>query len=157
MDKLKSLLLPIALIFAAVAIFEFGARYGASNTRAAALTGQLVNFTQLYKQVQAHSDESSRVYLKAVLDNHILTGALVRKAWYLKLREEPRKSLNAALTEALAVRGDDVLVRFEAAQSSTVQGAAKLEPTRYEEVRAALLSALEELQKSPPVEQASQN
>lgn len=145
MDKVKALLLPLALVFAAIAIFEFGARYGASNTRAAALTGQLHNFTNLYIQVKARSDEHSKANLEAALDNHILTAALVRNAWYLKIREEPKKSLETALSQALATRGDDVLTRLEAAQASTEEGATKLSPARYAEVKTALESALEDL------------
>ena len=34
MDKIKNLLLPLALIFGAIAVFETGARYGATNMRA---------------------------------------------------------------------------------------------------------------------------
>ena len=153
MDKIKALLLPLALVFAAIAIFEFGARYGASNTRAAALTGQLNNFTNLYLQVQAHSDERSKANLEAVLDNHILTAALVRNAWYLKIREEPKKSLETALSQALSIRGDDVLKRFEEAQASTEEGAPRLSPSRYAEVRTALESALNELSKDAEPQQ----
>lgn len=151
MDKIKALLLPLALVFAAIAIFEFGARYGASNTRAAALTGQLNNFTNLYIQVKAHSDERSQANLEAVLDNHILTAALVRDAWYLKIREEPRKSLETALSQALATRGDDVLTRFVAAQASTEEGSSHLSPARYAEIKTALESALNDLGKPTEV------
>jgi hypothetical protein len=41
MVKLKNLLLPLALFFGAIAVFETGARYGASNMRAHAIASEL--------------------------------------------------------------------------------------------------------------------
>lgn len=150
MDKLKPILLPLALVFAAIAIFEFGARYGASNTRAAALTGQLNNFTNLYLQIRDRADEQSRVNLEAVLDNHIATAALVRGAWYLKLKEEPKKTLEAALTQAISLRGEGTMARFKAIQESTEEGVQKLPPARYAEIMTALQSAVDELGSQAP-------
>lgn len=149
MDKIKALLLPLALVFAAIAIFEFGARYGASNTRAAALTGQLNNFTNLYLQVEAYSDENSKANLGAVIDNHIMTASLVRGAWYLRIKQEPKKSLEKAISKALGIRGDGLLERLDALQSSTEENTPKLTENRYLEVRAALESALSDLTKEP--------
>jgi hypothetical protein len=145
MDKLKALLLPLALVFAAIAVFELGARYGASNTRAVALTGQLNNFVNLYKQVGSQADPRSKANLEAVIDNHILTGSLQRGAWYLKLRKEPKASLDTALAEALQLRGDAVIARFEAMQASKDENAPKLSSARIVEIRRALERARTEL------------
>jgi len=152
MDKIKSLLLPLALVFAAIAIFEFGARYGASNTRAVALTGQLNNFVNLYKQVGAQADERSKANLEAVIDNHIVTAALERDAWYLRLRNEPKASLEKALAEALFVRGDNVMARFDAIQASegNENDTPQLSPARLAEIRGALERARAELLKAAP-------
>ncbi|HKK17539.1 MAG TPA: hypothetical protein VJ952_02560 [Opitutales bacterium] len=144
MDKLKALLLPLALVFAAIAIFEFGARYGASNTRAVALTGQLNNFVNLYKQVGGRADGRSLGNLEAVIDNHIVTAALERDAWYLRFKDEPKASLEQALAEALAIRGEGVIARFEAMQASSEEDAPGLSPARMEEIRRALQSAQNE-------------
>lgn len=150
MERAKALLLPLALVFAAIAVFEFGARYGASNTRAIALTGQLNNFVHLYKQVGPHADEQSRANLEAVIDNHVVTAALERNAWYLRLKDEPKKSLEKALAEALAIRGDGVMQRFEAMQASTEEGAPKLSSARLAEIRSALQTAQNELSNPAP-------
>ena len=145
MDKVKALLLPLALVFAAIAIFEFGARYGASNTRAVALTGQLNNFVSLYRQVAANADDRSKANLEAVIDNHLVTAALERNAWYLRLKKEPKASLEKALSEALALRGDAVFARFETIQASSEEDAPKLNPARMDEIRRALQDAQDEL------------
>lgn len=150
MDKIKSLLLPLALVFAGIAIFELGARYGASNTRAIALTGQLNNFVNLYKQVGGHADTQSKANLEAVIDNHIVTAALEREAWYLRFKTEPKASLEKALAEALAIRGDAVITRFEALQASNGKEATKLSPTRLAEIRTALVSAQSDLLEAAP-------
>lgn len=145
MYKIKALLAPLALIFAAIAIFEFGARYGASNTRAAALTGQMNNFLNLYEQVKVHGDDRSKTNLEAVIDNHIMTTVLVRDAWYLRLKDEPKASLEEALTSALSIRGDAVNARLETIPDSTVEGAPSINPQRLAEIRAALERAQSEL------------
>lgn len=118
MAKLKGILLPLALVFAAIAIFEVGARYGAANTRAVALTGQLNNFTSLYKQVAPQADRRSLNNLEMVIDNHIVTAALQRGSWYLRLRAEPKAQLDQALGSALLLRGDGVKARFAALRDS---------------------------------------
>jgi hypothetical protein len=45
----------------------------------------------------------------------------------------------------LTARGDAVIERFDAMQTSTEEGAPKLSPARYNELRAALVSAQVEL------------
>lgn len=156
MDKIKALLLPLALVFAAIAVFELGARYGASNTRAIALTGQLNNFVNLYKQVGANADERSKANLEAVIDNHVVTAALERDAWYLRLKAEPKASLEKALADALMIRGDAVIARFEAMQASKEEDAPKLSPARFAEIRTALVSAQSDLLETA-LQQAPEN
>jgi hypothetical protein len=145
MEKIKALLLPLALIFAAIAIFEFGVRYGASNTRAIALAGQLNNSVNLYRQVAEHADERSRANLEAVIDNHVVTAALERGAWYLRLRDEPKASLDQALGKALFLRGDAVMARFETMTTSDEEGTPKLSSARLTEISTALERAQDEL------------
>lgn len=138
MDKIKAILVPLALVFAAIAVFELGARYGASNTRAFALAGQLNNFLNLYEQVGANADNRSKENLEAIIDNHTVTAALERGAWYLRLKTEPKASLEQALAEALTVRGDAVILRFEAMQAQADGGSPTLSPDRLVEIRTAL-------------------
>ena len=145
MEKFKAILLPLALVFAGIAIFEFGVRYGASNTRAVALTGQLNNFTGLYRQVAPHADERSRMNLEHIIDNHIMTAALERGAWYLRFRAEPKTSLENALAEALALRGDGLMLRIEALQNSPDEDGPRISPQRLTEIRTALERAQADL------------
>jgi len=159
MNKLKSFLLPLALVFGAIAVFEFGVRYGASNTRALAVAAQISSLTGLYQPVRPYADSASKQQLAAAVDNHIMTGALIRNAWYLKLRAEPKQTLDAALARALALRGDAVLTRLEAMQSASGDGPPPLSTAQYANIRTALTLAQNELVKpaaaSAPVEEAT--
>lgn len=148
MDKIKALLLPLALFFAAIAIFEFGARYGASNTRVFALAGQLQNYLNIYVQALPHMDEQSKNTLGAVIDNHIATASMRRQAWYLKLKEEPKATLDKVLAAALSVRGDDVLSHLDTTDASEAKP--KLDPVLLAEVRAAVADAKTELITNAP-------
>ncbi|MEO0508832.1 MAG: hypothetical protein AAF065_03100 [Verrucomicrobiota bacterium] len=148
MDKIRALLLPLALVFAAIAIFEFGARYGASNTRALAVAGQLQNFLNIYVQALPQMDEQSKFNLGVIIDNHIATAAIERNAWYLKFKDEPKASLEKVLAAALAVRGDDVLSHLD--KSEAKNNVPQLNPTRLAEVREAIEKAKTELVKSTP-------
>jgi len=150
MEKIKALLLPLALIFAAIAIFEFGARYGASNTRAAALAGQLNNFVNLYQQVGVHADERSRAHLEAVIDNHVLTAALERGAWHLRFKNEPKASLDQALAKALLLRGDGVMTRVEDMSAAQKDGSLTISLARLTALRSAVERAQDELITTAP-------
>ncbi|MFO8027306.1 MAG: hypothetical protein R6U56_06560 [Opitutales bacterium] len=151
MEKIKALLLPLALIFAAIFTFDLGARYGASNTRAVALTGQLNNYLNLYNQVGAQADARSKANLEAAIDNFVVTGALERDAWYLRFKDEPKASLEAALTKALSLRGDAVGQRFEALHDAEGgEGAQKLSDRRLAEIRTALERAQIDLLEAAP-------
>ena len=148
MNKFKSLLLPLALVFAALAIFEFGARYGASNTRALALAGQLQSYINMYVQALPHMDEKSESNLSAVIDNHIATAALERNAWYLKFRQEPKATLDKVLATALSVRGQNVLSHLNRVEAS--EEGPKLDAERVAEVRQAVQDAKAELITNAP-------
>ena len=64
MEKIKSLLLPLALIFSAIAVFEFGARYGATNMQAYAIAGELQFPLNIYAQNEADMDNRSKEYFE---------------------------------------------------------------------------------------------
>ena len=59
MNKLRTLLLPLALVFGAIAIFETGARYGATNMRAYAISQQLHSLTQIRISIQNEENENT--------------------------------------------------------------------------------------------------
>ena len=50
MEKVKALLLPLALVFAAIAVFETGVRYGSTNMRAYAIASELQLPLSIYVQ-----------------------------------------------------------------------------------------------------------
>ena len=56
MDKLKKLLLPLALIFGAIAVFDTGARYGAINMRVHAIASELQLPLSIYIAGQSTMD-----------------------------------------------------------------------------------------------------
>jgi hypothetical protein len=63
MEKIKSLLLPLALIFSAIAVFEFGARYGATNMQAYAIASELQFPLNIYAQNEArYGQQLQRVF-----------------------------------------------------------------------------------------------
>lgn len=115
MDKLKSLLLPLALVFAAIAVFETGARYGASNMRAHAIAGELVFPLTVYVQGKDSMNTESRENIAAVIDNGIAAGSMHRQLWYLQ--KDSKDALDKVLAYAFSVRGDGVLERLTQAQA----------------------------------------
>ncbi|HBR95667.1 MAG TPA: hypothetical protein DEA90_16035 [Opitutae bacterium] len=116
MDKIKSLLLPLALVFAGIAIFEFGARYGATNMRAYAIASELQFPLNIYEQAVSSMDAGSKETFAAMIDNGIAVGALHRKVWYLK--KDARSKLDTVLARALSTRGEAVCERFASMQAS---------------------------------------
>jgi hypothetical protein len=119
MEKIKSLLLPLALVFAAISIFEFGARYGATNMRAHAIASELQFPLSIYAQAEANMDPSSREIFSQLIDNGIAAGAMHRQVWYLD--KKARAALDKVLTQALTIRGDAVNARFKAMDESSNQ------------------------------------
>lgn len=148
MKIIQALLLPLALIFAAIAVFDLGARYGAANTRSVALSSQLNHLVTLYQQISPQADALSRENLALAIDKHVMTAALQRDAWYLRFKQEPKASLDEALAHALLLRGDALLLRLNAPQASTTGGeamAVSLNPARLAEIRSAVERAQADL------------
>lgn len=141
MEKVKALLLPLALVFAAIAVFEFGARYGATNMRAYAIASELQFPLNIYAQAGDNMDAGSKETFASMIDNGIAVGAMHRKIWYLK--KDARSKLDTVLTRALTERGDAVCERFASMQ------AAKDLPTfnknKIDEICAAVDAAKAEL------------
>ena len=103
-DRFKQILLPLALVFGAIGIFEVGARYGASSVRAVA--AQLQTFLNFHAQTAKDSDTASVEKIERIIDHHIATASIQRDHWLLKLRAEPRATLDKTLRNGLVVRGD---------------------------------------------------
>ncbi|MGJ8652901.1 MAG: hypothetical protein ACSHX8_06470 [Opitutaceae bacterium] len=116
MDKIKSLLLPLALVFAALAIFETGGRYGATNMRAHAIAGEMAFPLTVYVQGQNTLDLTSMGNLAAVIDNGIAAGAMHRQLWYLN--KDAKAKLDKVLTAALTVRGENTETRITTQMNS---------------------------------------
>jgi hypothetical protein len=136
MPTLRALLLPLALLFASVAVFEIGARYGAANMRAYGIAGQLELPLEIYANAGAAIDAQSRIELGRMIDRGIATGALHNQTWYLN--KTARGALRAVLARALELRGAAALAPF-AAESPSGPGAA-LSSTDRAEIREAILA-----------------
>jgi hypothetical protein len=146
MEKLKALLLPLALVFGAIAVFETGARYGATNMRAHAIASELQLPLGIYVQGQSKMDEQSLGQWTMIIDNGIAAGAIHRTVWYLN--KEAKAALDKALSYALSVRGDETEKRFELiANSDEPHGFGQ---ARLEEIRTAVREAKLELVDNAP-------
>ncbi|MDP4610438.1 MAG: hypothetical protein NWT02_04570 [Opitutales bacterium] len=141
MDKIKSLLLPLALVFAAIAVFETGARYGASNMRAHAIAGELVFPLTVYVQGKDSMNAESRANIAAVIDNGIAAGSMHRQLWYLQ--KDSKDALDKVLAYAFSVRGDGVLERLTQAQAE--EGINSDKKARLAEVTEAIKQAKADL------------
>ncbi|MEM8868043.1 MAG: hypothetical protein AAGC73_07215 [Verrucomicrobiota bacterium] len=134
MDKLKSLLLPLALVFGAIAVFEFGARYGAANMRAYAIASELQLPIKIYTQGQTSMDPTSKEAFAMLIDNGIAAGALQLDLWYVS--KESKAALQNTISEGLSLRGDATIERFQQVNASEeTTGQSK---TRIQEILAAL-------------------
>ena len=100
MDKLKKLLLPLALIFGAIAVFDTGGRYGAINMRAHAIASELQLPLSIYIAGQSTMDAQAKAQWTAIIDQGIAAGAIHRQFW--DLNEEAKGQLDKALTFALS-------------------------------------------------------
>lgn len=134
MEKIKSLLLPLALIFAAIAVFEFGARYGATNMRAYAIASELQFPLTIYAQAEANMDKRSKELFAMRIDQSIAAGAMHRQIWYLD--RDAQAALDRVLHYALKVRGDAVAERFASMEAS--EDFPELRGSQLEEIREAL-------------------
>lgn len=143
MDYLKPILLSLALVFGAIGIFEVGARYGASNVRAIAVAAQLQTFLNFYAQTAKDSDTASVDKIERIIDHHIATASIQRDHWLLKLKAEPRATLDKTLRNGLEVRGGEVLEHISA--SGTSIDKISVSPEQFEQIRAAVEKAKREL------------
>ena len=137
MEKIKHLLLPLALVFAAIAVFEFGARYGATNMRAYAIASELQFPLSVYAQAEANMDDSSKEHFAMIIDSSIAAGAMHRQIWYLN--RDAQTALDSLLGYALKIRGDAVAERFASMKASEDMPA--LNETKLTEIREALAKA----------------
>ena len=146
MEKIKSLLLPLALVFAAIAVFEFGARYGATNMRAYAIASELQFPLSIYVQAEANMDKSSKENFAMIIDNGVIAGAMHRQIWYLN--RDAQAALDSLLRTALKVRGDAVAERFTSMEAS--EDITAINETKLAEIRAALAKAIVDLIDNAP-------
>ncbi len=119
MNKLKALLLPIAIVFGAIAIFETGARYGATNMRAYAISQQLHSLTQIRISIQNEKNENTQVPVVPIdqIDNLIVSGSMLREIWHLSTNA--KETLNNTLAFVLQARGcENVINRLKQARES---------------------------------------
>lgn len=148
MEKIKPLLLPLALVFAAIAVFEFGARYGATNMRAYAIASELQFPLNIFAQNKANMDNSSKEYFAMMIDKGIAAGAVHRQIWHLN--RDAKAALDSLLSYALKVRGDAVTERYASMEAS--EDITALNQTKLEEIREALAEAkLDLIDKAPKV------
>ncbi len=146
MNKLKSLLLPLALIFAGIAVFESGAHYGATNMRAYAIARELQLPLAIYVQGQSSMDDASREPLAMLIDNGIAAGSIHRTVWYLN--KDAKAALDEVLAYALTVRGNGLNARLDSDKAS--QDFPQANKARLEEIRKAVHDAQVELIDNAP-------
>ena len=153
MEKIKSLLLPLALVFAAIAVFEFGARYGATNMRAYAIASELQFPLNIYTQAESSMDAGSKATFTSMIDNGIAVGAMHRELWYLK--KDARAKLDSVLTKALTIRGDAPCERFTA--MATSEDVPAYSQNKLSEICEAIKNAQADLMASKPASSVEQN
>lgn len=147
MKKIQAILLPLALVFGAIAVFETGARYGATNMRALAIANELQLPLGIYLSGHTTMDDKTREQWVAVIDNGIAAGAMHRQLWYLG--KESKAQLEKVLRFALSIRGDGAAKRFEAiANSEPLPEGISLR--KLDEIRRAIDIALVELIDNEP-------
>ena len=146
MEKIKSLLLPLALVFSAIAVFEFGARYGATNMQAYAIASELQFPLNIYAQNEANMDSSIKEYFAIMIDKGIAAGAVHRQIWHLN--QGAKAALDSLLSYALKVRGDAVTERFDTLEAS--ENIPDFTETKLAEIREALAEAKNDLIDNAP-------
>ena len=151
MDKLKNLLLLLALVFGAIAIFESGARYGASNMRAHAIASELQLPLGIYISGNSSMDEPTKAQWAAIIDHGIAAGAIHRQLWFINA--DAKAHLDKVLSVALSVRGDGAGKRYELIANSEEKPSG-LSGTKLNEIKHAINSAKAELVDNAPKETA---
>ena len=146
MEKIKSLLLPLALVFSAIAVFEFGARYGATNMQAFAIASELQFPLNIYTQNEANMDNGSKDYFAMMIDKGIAAGAVHRQIWHLD--RDAKAALDSLLSYALRLRGDAVTERFASMEAS--EDIPALNQAKLAEIRKALAEARVDLIDNAP-------
>lgn len=146
MEKIKSLLLPLALIFSAIAVFEFGTRYGATNMQAYAIASELQFPLNIYTQNEANMDNGSKDYFAIMIDKGIAAGAVHRQIWHLD--RDAKAALDSLLSYALRLRGDAVTERFASMVAN--EDIPALNQAKLAEIRKALAEARVDLIDNAP-------
>ena len=146
MEKIKSLLLPLALVFSAIAVFEFGARYGATNMQAYAIASELQLPLSIYTKSEANMDNASKEYFAMMIDKGIAAGAMHRKIWHLS--RDAQAALDSLLSDALNVRGDAATERFASMEAN--EDIPALRETKLAKIRKALSEAKVDLIDNAP-------
>ena len=141
MDKIRSLLLPLALVFASIAVFEFGARYGATNMRAIAIAEQTQLSMEIFSQAHTAMSKEAQASYIMLIDRNIAAGALHRNIWHLS--GDAQTPLDQVLAKAFSIRGNDVEKRF--AEMEKQEGISALEKQHLVKIQNALRIAKEEL------------
>lgn len=154
MKKIQGILLPLALVFGAIAVFETGARYGTTNMRALAIAKELQLPLGIYLSGHTTMDDKTHAQLVTVIDNGIAAGAIHRQSWYLN--KESKAQLEKVLRFALSMRGDAAAKRFEAiANSEPLPEGVNL--GKLDEIRRAIDTAQVELiDNAPSLNEAQQ-
>lgn len=144
MNKLRALLLPLALVFGAIAIFETGARYGATNMRAYAIAQQLHSLTQIRISIQTEENENAQVPVVPIdqIDSLIASGSMLRETWHLSTNA--KEALNNTLAFVLQARGcDNIINQLKQARESA--GATEDSQEQFDSIIAAIQLAQTEL------------
>lgn len=149
MDKLKALLLPLALVFAAIAVFELGVRYGSTNMRAYSIAAELRLPLRAYAQGLEANPNFDNPQLGTLIDTGIAAGSTHRQIWYLN--KQAKTNLDQALTYAFRLRGESLLKRIDHSGDEKTLILSTTAPPG--EVFAAIRSAHAELQAQ--IEQAN--
>ena len=144
MIKFRSFLLPLALVFGSIAIFETGARYGATNMRAYAIAQQLHSLTQIRISIQTEENENAQVPVVPIdqIDNLIASGSMLRKVWHLST--DAKEALNNTLAFVLQARGyENIINRLKQTRESEGTNADNKE--QFDKIIAAIQLAQIEL------------
>ena len=146
MEKIKALLLPLALVFSAIAVFEFGARYGATNMQAYAIASELQFPLNVFAENKTNMDNDSKERFAMMIDKGIAAGAMHRQIWHLN--RDAQAVLDSLLSYALKVRGDAVTERFASMEAN--EDIPALRETKLAKIREALSEAKVDLIDNAP-------
>jgi hypothetical protein len=152
MAQFRSLLLPLALVFAAIAVFEFGARYGGTNMRAIAIAEQTQLSMEIFSQAHTMMSEEAKASYLMLIDRNIAAGALHRNIWHLS--GDAQEPLDRALAKALSIRRNDVEKRF--AEMEKKEDISPTERQNLTKIQEALRVAKQELVDSKTAEAAEE-